>query len=261
MISAKPPTDVGEWPSQSETNTRNIHKNTYLPCPSWLVLVVLPCVYSLRERCFMVVAVAALLLQFSVFPGTSAPAEPEPTTTTEPTTVTADTSAPKLPNLESIKFPDQPAFVDKSNSSSPLKTVAYDNGSQNSRSLSTFRVSENSSTKQSDVKYPTKYFSRCWLALSMAQSAAAGFDAYSTRYAIGHGAVEEDPVMRPFAKSPAMYAASQVGPVVLDFVTRRMQRSSNIYIRRVWWLPQIASTSLYLSSGFHNLHVGNSLSR
>jgi hypothetical protein len=204
----------------------------------------------------MVVAVATLLLQFSVFPATSAPAsEPEPTTTT------ADTSAPKLPNLEGIKFPDQPAFVDKSSSSTTPKTVAYDDASQNSQSLSTVRISEYSSKKQSDVKYATEYFSRRWLALSLAQSAAAGFDAYSTRYAIGHGAVEEDPVMRPFAKSPAMYAASQVGPVVLDFVTRRMQRSSNIYIRRVWWLPQIASTSLYVSSGFHNLHVGNSLSR
>lgn len=136
-----------------------------------------------------------------------------------------------------------------------------DNNSQNAPSVSTVHISENKPVKQSDATHSAKHFSRRWLALSLAQSAATGFDAYSTRYAIGHGAVEDDPVMRPFVKSPAMYATSQVGPAVLDFVAHRMQRSSNTYIRRVWWLPQITSASLYLSSGFHNLHVGNGLLR
>lgn len=133
--------------------------------------------------------------------------------------------------------------------------------SQDSPSVSAVRISDNNPAKQPGVNHSTTHFSRRWLALSLAQSAAAGFDAYSTRYAIGHGAVEDDPVMRPFVKSPAMYATSQAGPAVLDFVARRMQRSSNTYIRHVWWLPQITSMSLYLSTGFHNLRVGNELSR
>lgn len=135
------------------------------------------------------------------------------------------------------------------------------NTSQDSPSASAVCTPENKPAKQSNAKHSATHFSRLWLTFSLAQSAAAGFDAYSTRYSIGHGAVEDDPVMRPFVKSPALYATSQVGPAVLDFVARRMQRSSNTYIRRVWWLPQITSMSLYVSSGFHNLHVGNGLSR
>jgi len=199
-------------------------------------------------------AVAALLFQFSAWPATSTDAtEPDAKATV------VQASIAKLPNLDYVKFPDQPAFVDKASASATLKTVAYDNGPQNSQSLSTLRIPENPA-KQSEVKPATRYFSRRWLGLSLAQSAAAGFDAYSTRYAIGHGAVEEDPVMRPFVHSPAMYAASQVGPGILDYVALRMQRSANPHVRHVWWMPQIASTSLYLFSGFHNLHVGNNLS-
>lgn len=144
---------------------------------------------------------------------------------------------------------------------SVFPATTHGNASQDSPSISTARISENNPAKQSGVNHSATHFSRRWLALSLAQSAGAGFDAYSTRYAIGHGAVEDDPVMRPFVKSPAMYAISQVGPAVLDFVAWRMQRSSNTYIRRVWWLPQITSMSFYISSGFHNLHVGNALSR
>lgn len=96
---------------------------------------------------------------------------------------------------------------------------------------------------------------RPWLILSAAQHGAAAFDAYSTRRAITRGAIETDPVMRPFAHSLAIYAATQVGPAMLDIVGRHMQRSRNDLWRRTWWVPQSASASLYIFSGIHNLQI------
>lgn len=96
---------------------------------------------------------------------------------------------------------------------------------------------------------------RAWMMLSLVQHGAATFDAYSTRQAIEHGAVEADPLMRPFAKSPGIYAAMQVGPLLLDYAARRMQRSNNVLARCMWWVPQSGSTAMYIFSGVHNLHV------
>lgn len=92
-----------------------------------------------------------------------------------------------------------------------------------------------------------------WMILSAGQHGAAALDAYSTRRAITHGARETDPLMRPFAHSPAVYAAIQVGPVMLDIAARRMQRSHNNLWRHTWWVPQSASTAIFLFSGTHNL--------
>jgi len=107
----------------------------------------------------------------------------------------------------------------------------------------------------------TLHPSRAWLALSFAQSSAAAFDAYSTRQAIGHGAVEADPLLRPFAHSGAIYGAIQVGPVILDYVARRMQRSENNFFRRTWWAPQSLATVGFIFSGVHNMNVSNRLAR
>ncbi len=96
-----------------------------------------------------------------------------------------------------------------------------------------------------------------WLILSAVQHGAAGFDAYSTRRAIRNGGVEMDPLMRPFAHSPAIYAAIQLGPAMLDVLARHMQRSRNGLLRRTWWVPQSASTGVFLFSGLHNLQVAN----
>ena len=93
--------------------------------------------------------------------------------------------------------------------------------------------------------------------LSAVQHGAATFDAFSTRQAIGSGAVERDPLMRPFAGSPAIYAAIQVGPLLLDYAARRMQRSHNDVARKLWWVPQSASTVAFIASGVHNIHVAN----
>ncbi len=124
---------------------------------------------------------------------------------------------------------------------------------QSTQSLSTV---EAPATLPADVKPVEEYPSRRkWIALSIVQHGAAFFDSYSTRQAIGNGAVEEDPLMRPFANSPAIYAAIQVGPVIFDYAARKMQRSESNFIRHMWWVPQSTSTAMYLFSGVHNMHV------
>jgi hypothetical protein len=93
----------------------------------------------------------------------------------------------------------------------------------------------------------------------MAEHSAATFDAYSTRLAVSRGANEADPMMQPFAHSPAIYGAIQVGPLVLDYAARRMERSQHGFLRRTWWVPQTAATGLFLFSGAHNMSVANSI--
>lgn len=104
-----------------------------------------------------------------------------------------------------------------------------------------------------EKQHPT----RAWWMLTVAQHGAAAFDAYSTRQAIGRGAVEDDPLMRPFAHSPAIYLASQVSPVLLDLLSRRMMRSENPVFRRMWWVPQSGATAMFIVSGVHNLGVAS----
>ena len=97
--------------------------------------------------------------------------------------------------------------------------------------------------------------SRVWYSLVVFDHAAAGFDAYSTRQAIGHGGVELNPFLKPFANSAAIYPALQVWPTGMDFVGSKMMHSQNRVMRRVWWVPQVASTVAFVSFGFHNLGV------
>ncbi len=98
---------------------------------------------------------------------------------------------------------------------------------------------------------------RAWLALAFAEHGAAAFDAYSTRISIGHGNVEDDPLMRPFAHSPAIYLATQVTPILFDYVAWRMQRSEYGMLRRTWWLPQSLSTVSSILAGMHNLNLAS----
>ena len=101
---------------------------------------------------------------------------------------------------------------------------------------------------------------RVWLTLSMAQHSAAAFDAWSTRHAITSGAGQElNPMLRPFAGNASLYAAIQVGPLVLDYVSHRMMTSRHGWERHTWWLPQTLGTVISIASGVHNLglHAAN----
>jgi len=99
---------------------------------------------------------------------------------------------------------------------------------------------------------PVRQSSRVWFVLSAAQHGSAAFDAWSTRSAISQGRAEADPIMRPFANSAAIYGAIQVVPIGLDYVARRMQRSTG-WTHHVWWLPQSLATATFLFSGSYNV--------
>jgi hypothetical protein len=140
----------------------------------------------------------------------------------------------------------------------PAAPAPSASAAQESQSLETLRLEQPKLGKPETVKFVEETPSRrTWIALAVAEHGAAAFDAYTTRQAIGRGAVEADPLMRPFANSPSIYAAIQVAPLALDYAARRMQRSQNAFLRKLWWLPQTGATSMFLFSGVHNLGVAS----
>ena len=97
---------------------------------------------------------------------------------------------------------------------------------------------------------------REWLALMIAQHGAATFDAWSTRQVISTGRFRElNPTLGPFAENTSLYAVIQVGPLVFDYVGRRMMTSQHGWLRHTWWIPQVLSTAMSLGSGAHNLSL------
>ena len=93
-----------------------------------------------------------------------------------------------------------------------------------------------------------------WKGLAVASSGAATFDAWSTRRAItNYGAVELNPLLKPFAGNASLYAAIQVAPALLDLAGRKMMDSRHSWVRRAWWVPQSASFVSSIFCGAHNL--------
>jgi hypothetical protein len=219
----------------------------------------------------MVFAIAALMLQFAPTPKMLTPAfstdiasgittedgtKPKPsasaTSSGNSATVSATSGTGHL-DLNPVKLSG-----DSHDKAVPGMTAVSIVNDQNSQSLSTVRIPEADPAKPMKVYAAERpRVSRSWIALSMVQHGAAAFDAYSTRQAIGHGAVEDDPLMRPFAHSGAIYAAIQVGPLLLDYAARRMQHSECGFVRRMWFVPQSVSTAGFLFSGVHNLNVAS----
>jgi hypothetical protein len=185
------------------------------------------------------------------------------TSMTSTGTTDANDPTPIHWNLDAVKF-DTSSTNDKDAAKgttfASLNNVSLSDAQK--QGIATIRVPDPEPAKPIQI-HPaeTLHPSRAWLALSLVQSSAATFDAYSTRQAIGHGAVEGDPLLRPFAHSGALYGAIQVGPVVLDYVARHMQRSENNFFRRTWWVPQSLATAGFLVSGAHNMSVANSMKR
>ncbi len=93
-----------------------------------------------------------------------------------------------------------------------------------------------------------------WKGLAIATSGAATFDAWTTRRAITKdGAVELNPMLRPFAGNSSLYAAIQVGPALMDFAGKKMMYSRYSWVRHMWWVPQSASFVSSIFCGAHNL--------
>jgi hypothetical protein len=97
---------------------------------------------------------------------------------------------------------------------------------------------------------------KVWYALAFAGHSGAAFDAWSTRRAISSGAgAEANPLLRPFAHSGALYAATQVSPAVMDLLGKKMMTSQHKWVRRMWWLPQTAGASISFAAGAHNVGI------
>jgi hypothetical protein len=95
-----------------------------------------------------------------------------------------------------------------------------------------------------------------WYGLTLAGHSGAAFDAWSTHRAVAGGyGQESNPFLRPFAGSNAIYAATQVSPLVMDFIGKRMMVSQHSWVRKMWWLPQAAGASMSFVSGVHNVGV------
>jgi hypothetical protein len=97
---------------------------------------------------------------------------------------------------------------------------------------------------------------KIWYGLTLAGSSGAAFDAWSTYRAVSGGyGREANPLLRPFANSKTIYAATQVSPAVLDYLGKRMMVSQHGWMRKIWWLPQTAGGSLSFACGAHNVGV------
>ena len=97
---------------------------------------------------------------------------------------------------------------------------------------------------------------KIWYTLAVTGHGAAGFDAYSTRRAISRGYGQEgNPLLRPFSHSGALYGVMQVSPAVMDYIGKRMMVSPNPWVRKLWWLPQMAGTGISIGAGVHNMNV------
>jgi hypothetical protein len=107
-----------------------------------------------------------------------------------------------------------------------------------------------------DLRAEQRRKDRLWMALGVADHTAATFDAWTTRYAVGHyGARELNPTLRPFAGNASLYMAIQVGPALMDYVGKKMMYSRHPLLRHMWWIPQSASLASSLFCGAHNIAV------
>lgn len=105
---------------------------------------------------------------------------------------------------------------------------------------------------------PTTREMRVWKGLLVAEHSAAIFDAWTTRESLKSGnGYERNPLLKPFADSAAIYPMLQIAPVGFDFLSHRMMRSQNRFLRKTWWVPQLVSTGASLWCGSRNLRVAN----
>lgn len=97
---------------------------------------------------------------------------------------------------------------------------------------------------------------KIWYALVATSHSAAVLDAYSTRRALSSNqGTESNPLLRPFAHSSMMYAATQVSPLLMDYLGKRMMVSRHPLLRKTWWLPQTLGATMSFSAGVHNIGV------
>lgn len=188
----------------------------------------------------MILAVAVLLLQF---PAAGA-ASPPPSGLNRPVEASRVTVPSEAPKPAGQPESGEERTSDGSRPTPPVKP------STESASQPTSNVLPPPAFRPPD-ETPVAH-RKLWILVSATEHSSAGFDAWSTRYALSNGRVEADPIMRPFAGSAAIYGAIQVIPIGLDYVAHRLQRSSG-WTRHIWWVPQSVASATFLVSGSYNV--------
>jgi hypothetical protein len=185
---------------------------------------------------------------------------------------TADTTKSATnPPVEIATNAAPDSAVSESLPSAPQPKVATDNDvaagnsasdADNSSSLTADSVAPSTGHFAMSVKpavtrpYDTAFQRHLWYALTAAGSGMAFADAYSTRQAITQAnSYEINPLLRPFSHSGALYAATQVSPLFMDFLGKRMMMSRSKTLRTFWWLPQAAGTGVSTAAVVHNFRL------
>jgi hypothetical protein len=166
----------------------------------------------------------------------------------------ANVSAPAQPDPinAGLALPDAP--LPKVDVSKTTDDAAV-HGSESSSALILPLVSSPVKPATPD-SYETSRKRKIWYGLMAAGHGAAVFDAWTTRRAISGGyGVEGDPLQRPFANSGAVYASTQVCPLLMDLLGRHMMRSNHPWMRKTWWVPQAAGATVSLGAGIHNYRL------
>lgn len=171
-----------------------------------------------------------------------------------------------LPAMPKPKVNSDANEADGMNSASDANAAPSSSAAAAASASTSPRISANSAIEPAIVAQPLKVrYTRpretrtqrvAWYTLTAVSSGAAAFDAYSTRLAVsGNYGTETNPFLRPFAHSNALYAVTQVSPAVLDYIGKRMMTSETRWVRKLWWLPQVAGSGFSVTAGVHNLGV------
>jgi hypothetical protein len=201
----------------------------------------------------MVFAAIALVCCVTALPNSSNATSERST----PAVASADASTPaaKVEKSQPVR-PDAPIAKNVS-----LVTSNAEDGSSESSSLESITPGSQPFSN-APIKpairgtYETARQRKIWYGLVAASSGAAAFDAWTTRRAIsGNYGVEGDPLLRPFAHSNAIYAATQVSPAIMDYLGHRMLTGQHEWMRKMWWVPQVAGTGFSLGASIHNYRL------
>jgi hypothetical protein len=215
----------------------------------------------------MILAIAALVLQFPAIPQRSLPATAflglDASATSQP--AVALTAAGDATPAVSAVVPEVARTSDSDPGPQPADAVAFQPGrlapepvvGVTPAAIKAVTFSSSPEAAAFIASTPTarraeredRRRRRIWLGLSIAQSGAATFDAWSTRRVVSSGGQELNPMLRPFAGNASLYVAIQAAPLLLDYVGHRMMTSQNGWARHTWWMPQAIGTALSIASG------------
>jgi hypothetical protein len=196
----------------------------------------------------MVFAAIALVCCVTAFPNSTNASSPTPAVASSD----APTPAVKVEKVQPAR-PDAPIAKNVSAISSNADDGSPESSSSESITPGTQPFSNAAIKPAIRGTYETARQRKIWYGLVAASSGAAAFDAWTTRRAVsGNYGVEGDPLLRPFAHSNAIYAATQVSPAVMDYLGHRMMTSNHQWMRKLWWVPQTAGMGFSLGAGIHN---------